>query len=552
MTRPYSFACWFSSAVLATIVFGGCAGPAPDDALTTEVDAGRDGELPQARALPATAACLDASLAAGVAAGSFSGLSAQVVVDGRLLLQHNAGVVAPGSAQPVGSATRFRIASTTKMMTATAMLSLVDQGLVSLDRPVVRTVPTFSLPGAPGWSDSLTPRMLINQTGELDDYITIDGPRDDGALAAAFRDPAFVARVPIWAPPGSFWNYSNQNLIVAGLVSEAASGKLYRQLLRDAVFTPLAMSRAAFTPAEVLADPDYASGMDGTEVYGPAAYDNAWARPAGWTWASTDDLMKFARFLLDGDARVLSPASWRSLTARQVNTANLLDLAWYGYGLFVDDYLVLAPGSIVEGARVVSHGGNLPGYTTLLSTLPEQRFGFVAVANGSNLDLSPCFRVAVAETVAARLPPPQSTLDLKIERARFSDYVGHYDDPVGATGPADVSLSAAGDLVIRFPTLDELGVPYNPALQAVSQNNFAFTIQGLTLQLTGIRQGTATPIKYLRTREFVLHRAAAAPAVNGPTPPSIAPALRRARLERALRPTVRESSAQPFELLPRN
>jgi len=62
------------------------------------------------------------------------------------------------------------------------------------------------------------------------------------------------------------------------------------------------------------------------------------------------------------------------------NTFNLLDLEGYGYGLFIDtssysDVPLPSRRCFFPGVKMVSHGGNLPGYTTLVGTLPEQRFG---------------------------------------------------------------------------------------------------------------------------------------------------------------------------------
>lgn len=528
----------------ALLVFAGCS----EDAVHPSVEPlqAEPASASTTYGLPLTTACLATAVVAGQVAGTLSGMAAEVVVDGRVVLRYGGGTVAPNASRPVLPSTRFRIASTTKMLTSAALLSLVDQGMLRLDSSIVNVVPGFSLPGEPGWVPLITPRLLMSQRAALFDYITIDGPREDAALSAAFRDPAFTANVPLWAAPGTFWNYSNQNLIVAGLMAETAARRPYRELMRDRIFRPLGMTRAVFRPEEVLVDNDYALGIDGQTVYAPADYDNAWARPSGWTWASADDLMQFARFLLAGNPAVLSQSSWSAMQSPQVNMATLLDLQSYGYGLFVDSFLTLGNGTFFPGVKVVSHGGNLPGYTTLLSTLPAQRFGFVAMANGSNLDLTPCLRVAIVETVSTRLPPSQPVPDLDIQRARFASYVGSYQDRVGVVGPAEVTLDGNGDLQIRFPILDQLQIPYEPELSAVSRDNFVVSIQGFDFLMTGFRQGGAA-VEYLRTRPFVLRRGAAPVAVaSGKALPT------RDAVLRALREAASETSAQsPLWLSPR-
>jgi CubicO group peptidase (beta-lactamase class C family) len=521
----------------ALLVVAGCSDEAVQQAV--EPSQAEPASNSTTYGLPLTTACLATAVVAGQAAGTLSGMAAEVVVDGRVVLRYGGGTVAPNASRPVLPSTRFRIASTTKMLTSAALLSLVDQGALRLDSSIVNVVPGFSLPGEPGWVQLITPRLLMSQRAALFDYITIDGPRDDGALSAAFRDPAFTAKVPLWTAPGAFWNYSNQNLIVAGLMAETAARRPYRELMRERIFRPLGMTRAVFLPEEVLVDNDYALGMDGQTVYAPADYDNAWARPSGWTWASADDLMQFARFLLSGNPSVLSRSSWSAMQSPQVDLATLLDLQSYGYGLFVDKFLTLGSGTFYPGVQVVSHGGNLPGYTTLLTTLPAQRFGFVAMANGSNLDLTPCLRVAIAETVSTRLPPPRPVPDLDIQRARFASYVGSYQDRVGIVGPAEVTLDSNGGLQIRFPLLDQLQIPYEPKLSAVSRDNFSVSIQGFSFLMTGFRRGGAA-VEYLRTRLFVLRRGVA-PAMGAS---SIKALPNRDAVIRALREAASETSAQ--------
>jgi CubicO group peptidase (beta-lactamase class C family) len=528
--------------VTALLAFAGCS----DEVVYTSAEPPLAEPATDAmgHGLPLTTACLAATVVAGQATGTLSGMAAEVVVDDRVVLRYGAGTVGPNASRPVLPSTRFRIASTTKMLTSAALLSLVDRGALRLDSSIADVVPEFSVPGEPGWVHLITPRVLMSQRAALFDYITIDGPRDDGALSAAFRDPAFTANVPLWTAPGTFWNYSNQNLIVAGLMAETAARRPYRELMRESIFRPLGMTRAVFRPEEVLVDNDYALGIDGQTVYAPADYDNAWARPSGWTWASADDLMQFARFLLSGNPAVLSQSSWSAMQSPQVNMATLLDLQSYGYGLFVDSFLTLGNGLFYPGVKVVSHGGNLPGYTTLLSTLPAQRFGFVAMANGSGLDLTPCLRVAIVETVSARLPPSRPVPDLDIQRARFASYAGTYQDRVGIVGPAEVTLDGDGDLQIRFPILDQLQISYEPELSAVSRDNFVVSIQGFDFQMTGFRQG-GEAVQYLRTRPFVLRRGAA--SAMGRSSSEALP--NRDAVLRALREAASETSAQSSLLL---
>jgi CubicO group peptidase (beta-lactamase class C family) len=494
------------------------------------------------RPLPQTTACLNAALAAGRNNNAYSGIAAAVVLDGRVVYRIGLGTVSPTSTQPVLPSTRFRFGSLAKSMTATAMLSLAHEGRIRLHDPVSTLLPGFELYGAPGWSERLTAHRLLSHQGGIQDSGSLDGPRDDGALAAAFYDPAFLATVPLIVAPGTFYNYSNPNFALAGLLVEAADGRPYRHAMRQRVFKPLGMKRTTFLPSDVLADNDFAYGVEGNNIWAPDDYDNAILRPAGFGWTTADDLAKYALFILHGNPHVLAPRHWRAMQTRQVDTLEFLNLEGYGYGLGVGDAVTLLDRNgqrrFYSDVKVVSHGGAIAGYRSLMVTLPAQRFGFVALVNGdaSNplVDLAPvCFRVAAAETVSDRLPPPSPFPSPDVQRDRFTDYVGEYQEFTGAR--AIVTLTPAGDVHLDLP---DLGIPYNPILEPISRDNFIWHTQVGSFQLTGIR-GSGNQIEYLRTRVAVVARTHSDQSALK----SIAPAHARQTLEQAMRAAARERTS---------
>jgi len=505
--------------------------------------------------LPATTACLDNLLTRGRAGGTLSGIAVAVMLDGRLVYHHGFGTVSPASAQPVLPTTRFRIGSVTKSLTATALLSLADEGRVHLHAPVTRLLPGFALDGEPGWSDRLTAHLLLSHQGGIGEPDVVgpditDGPRDDGALAAAFYDPAFLQFVPLMVAPGTFYNYSNTNFMLAGLLAERAAGQPYREVVRRRVFRPLGMTRSTFLLSDVAKDNDVASGVFHQNVLPPDAYDTAIQRPAGYAWASVDDLARFMKFLVDGNRAVLSPHMWRKLQTRHVDTRQLLDLEGYGYGLLVERDSGFFDSqhrfNLYPGVKVVWHDGAIDGYQAVMVTVPGQRFGYAAVLNGDLRDAAPdpveCYQTAALETIVSRLGPPSPWPGPDIQRDRFGDYLGEYADRINITGPGTVTLGPNGNLNIHLPALDEAGIWYDPVLHPENRDNFTFFVLDLSLQLTGIREGSSGPVKYLRLRPTVLAR----------VPPEEAAVTRAATprravdaraLERALRAIAREQAA---------
>jgi CubicO group peptidase (beta-lactamase class C family) len=493
-------------------------------------------------ALPQTTACLNAALVTGRNNNAYSGIAAAVVLDGRVVYRIGLGTVSPTSTQAVLPSTRFRFGSLVKSMTATALLSLAREGRIGLHDPVSTLLPGFELYGEPGWSERLTAHRLLSHQGGLLDSGTLDGPHDDGALAAAFYDPAFLATVPLTVAPGTFYNYSNPNFALAGLLVEAADGRPYRHAMRQRVFKPLDMKRTTFLPSDVLADNDFAYGVDGNTIWAPGDYDNAILRPAGFGWTTADDLAKYALFILHGNPRVLAPRHWRAMQTRQVDTLEFLNLEGYGYGLGVGEAVALPDQNgqrrFYAGVKVVSHGGAIAGYRSTMVMLPAQRFGYVVLVNGDEnnplADLAPaCFRVAAAETVSDRLPAPSPFPNPDIQRDRFVDYVGDYREFTGAR--AIVTLTPTGDLHVDLP---DLGLAYNPILQPISRDNFLWHTEVGSFQLTGIR-GSGNQVEYLRTRVSVVARTHGDQSALK----SAAPVHAQQTLEQAIRAAARERTS---------
>jgi hypothetical protein len=172
--------------------------------------------------------------------------------------------------------------------------------------------------------------------------------------------------------------------------------------------------------------------------------------------------------------------------------------------------------------------------------LPQQQFGFTALVNGDIenelTDPVPCMRVAAAETISSRLPAPIPFPTPQIERDRFVDYVGSYQDRyVG--GRAVLTIGPAGNVRIRLPDLDATGFLYDPVLHAVNRDNFILNTEVGSLLLTGFREGGSNVV-YLRTRVTVFAR----------TPDTAATSLQRAAapvsdplaLKRAIQAAARE------------
>jgi CubicO group peptidase (beta-lactamase class C family) len=265
------------------------------------------------------------------------------------------GTLSVGGA-PVARDSLFRIASTSKPITAAATLALADEGLLGLDEPVDRLLPELAdrkvlvridgpLSETVPASRPVTARDLLTFTfgfGMLIEMFTTPGPWPVVAEADRLRlstfgpphpdvppDPdawiAALGSLPLLAQPGERWMY-NTGSQVLGVLAARAAGQPFADVLRTRVFEPLGMLDTAFWTTQTgrLATA-YMATQDGLVVSDPP--DGAWSRPPAFTdgaaglVSTVDDLLAFARMLLRGGAPVLSADAARAMTSDQLTPA---------------------------------------------------------------------------------------------------------------------------------------------------------------------------------------------------------------------------------------
>lgn len=324
-------------------------------------------------------ASVDAIVEAAVEQGQVPGVVA-AVARGKSVHVAVAGVMAIGAA-PMQRDTLFRITSMTKPMTAAAVLSLVDDGLLKLDEPVDRWLPELA-----------DRRVLRRPDGPLDDTVPAQRPitvRDlltftwgfgmQGAmLMAAEPWPIFTATVerklaalgppqpatvpdpdtwmarlgelPLLAQPGERWLYQTGSQVLGVLASRRAAAPFDR-VLKERLLDPLGMRDTGFHAADTtrLAT---AYGRRNGRLEVTDAPDGQWSRPPAFAdggaglVSSVDDVVAFGRMLLRGGDQILAPATIAEMTRNQLTPAqrenvwpgfSFLDGRGWGYGVSVFD-----------------------------------------------------------------------------------------------------------------------------------------------------------------------------------------------------------------------
>ncbi|MEO8029487.1 MAG: serine hydrolase [Gemmatimonadota bacterium] len=289
--------------------------------------------------------------------------SVAVVRGGEIVYEHAYGEGRIGT--PAASSQRYAIGSVSKQFTATAILLLAEQGKLSLDDKVARWFPGLTR------ASEVTVRQLLSMTSGYQDY----WPQD--YVFTAMQGPTTAAAImQQWGrqaldfDPGTTWQYSNTNYIIAASIVERVSGMPFMDFLRQKIFTRLGMTSVADFDAGPLGPADagpymrYGLGpLRAAPKEGPR-----WLFGAGQLAMTAHDLATWDLGIIN--QAILKPASYRT----QQTAIVLANGTGTGYGLGIN-------AAMAGKRRRISHGGAVSGYTTTNLVYPDDRAAIVIFTN---------------------------------------------------------------------------------------------------------------------------------------------------------------------------
>ena len=357
------------------------------------------------------------------------------------------GVTSIDNPLPVDERTLFLCGSTTKTFTATAIMRLVEQGLVSLDAPVRTYLPDFRVDDEDA-AASVTVLQLLNHTAGWDgDFFKNTGDGDD-ALARYVEAMAGLRQL---TRPGAVVSYNNASFGVAGRLIEQLTGQPYEAALRALLLEPLGLEDTLFFSRELVtrrAAIDHQRLQDGgTNVltFGFPRATNA----VGGLATTTRDLIAWARFHLDDGAGVLSHELTRLMREPTVHapgwsSGDAVGLAW----LLSD----------VGGLAVAGHGGATTGQLSLFKTVPERRFALVSCTNCSPIGSAfneRIMRWAWETLLDTPVPDPTTAPRTAGDVAAFC---GRYETVANTITVVPSGDGISLEVIDRPEVLEELGV----------------------------------------------------------------------------------------------
>ena len=350
------------------------------------------------------------------------GIGVGIVINDKLLFAKGYGYRDYGRKLPFTPTTLCPIASNSKLFTAVAAGMLVEQGKLTWDKPVRDAVPTVQF-----YNDQLNNNvtlrdMLSHRTGVTrHDLIWFKSPftRKELFEKLKYLEPQ--------QPMRETFLYNNLMFSAAGYIIELKSGKTWEKYVRENIFEPLDMNTSTYTISDMLKLPDhgvpYREKRDSFELYQIPYYeDTEGVAPAGAIISNINELSHWLVALMnDGNyngRQVLPPNVLKATMQPAIGLPNALGEALGYWEVLNPDYGMGRQTASYRGHLMTFHGGDLPGFHSQVSFLPNEKIGVIVLVIGDHA--APLYNVVsynVYERLLGMDQTPWSERRLKIRLA---------------------------------------------------------------------------------------------------------------------------------------
>ena len=287
------------------------------------------------------------------------GFAVVVVKKGEIIFSKGYGVESLGVDKPFTPKTVCAVGSLTKSMTAMAMMQLVEQKKVELNKPVTHYLPWFRTANKER-SDKITVRMLLNNTSGL--YSGSSSQSDDIKENSLENLVRSLASTYLTREPGIAYEYSNAGFSVAGLIISKVTGMFYQQYMHDKVFQPLKMFHTSTDPKDfeklkTINGHYYGNHKAIAAVQENNVESNGYTPAGSLMYSSTEDLGKYLIALMNtGKDEIISIQSRNEMWKPNISFPGITkedggDAIPFSYGL---GWMI----SSIEGRRIIHHGGS--------------------------------------------------------------------------------------------------------------------------------------------------------------------------------------------------
>jgi CubicO group peptidase (beta-lactamase class C family) len=370
-----------------------------------------------------------------------AGATVAVVKDGALFFAKGYGYADVDKRKPVDAEhSLFRIGSTSKLFTWTAVMQLVEQGKLDLDTDVNRYL-DFKIPAT--FPQPITLRHIMTHTPGFEEDSRDLISADSTTLIPLGRWLAthIPGRV---RPPGTYASYSNYATALAGYVVQRVSGVPWDDYIEQHVLTPLGMTQTTTrqpVPSRIRADMSDGYGWAGG-AFMPQKYEIVEPMPAGSIAASATDMAKFMiAHLNDGvlnGQRILADSTAKRMHARA-----------FGHDPRLPGFALGFYEKSSHGLRIIGHGGDTQWFHTDLELIPDEKLGvFVSYNTNTGGELS--FDQFQTQFLDHYYPLAPSVVVMPADAAKQAQLVqGEYEFNRHSFTTFQKAIGLAGDIRIR-------------------------------------------------------------------------------------------------------
>jgi len=351
---------------------------------------------------------LDEYLSATAKQG-FTG-SALVARDGKVIFSKGCGMANAEWDIPNTPQTKFRLGSITKQFTAASILLLQERGKLGVQDPVCKYV--AECPKA--WEPITIHHLLVHTSG-IPSYTDVKSPEEFRKMSLTQVTPAgFVDSFkskPLEFPVGEKMKYNNSGYFMLGYIIEKVSGQSYEAFLQENIFTPLKMANTGYDTHDRILK-HRATGYSNRKggMANSDYLDMTVPYAAGSLYSTVEDLFAWNEALF----------SDKLLSAKSREAMMTVDKNNYAYGLVVNQQ---------HSRKMVSHGGGINGFNTILARFPEEKITVVVLRNADYGIFGPgkISNDLAAILLGEKYEIPRERVAVKVDPKIFDAYAGEYE-----------------------------------------------------------------------------------------------------------------------------
>ncbi len=311
------------------------------------------------------------------------GAAVAIVYQNDIILAQGFGSRDLSNNAPVTPESLFHIGSTHKSITAMLMATLIDDGRLDWDTPVVEIYPDFEL-SDPQATEAVTIRHLLGMSSGIPDEAEDEFDPENSTPEDIFD---LLAETPLLDSPGQEFSYSNLSCSAGAYIGVLAAGGKYGELyngyaglLQERILEPIGMETATLSVEQARANPNYSHSHefdDNHLVVTAESYDFT-GDPLAPTGSIKASVLDMARYMITQVNRGLAPNGVRVVSEENLTETWRPQIQeqdenfWYAMGWSVQ---------ILEDFEVIWHDGSYDGFTSILVFVPEMNTGMVVLNN---------------------------------------------------------------------------------------------------------------------------------------------------------------------------